>query len=148
MEISDLTQLLPPFQGNSESFALLCLRLVWGVVLLFYGRPMFNNPFHWMDMGKPSGIPAIFQGLGALSVFGGGIAIILGFLTPLAALGLVISMAIALYLHLSEGVPLMKERPDAAGKTYEASLVYLAIALLFVLMGAGRFSLDFLLFGH
>jgi putative oxidoreductase len=101
-----------------------------------------------MDMGKPSGIPAIFQGLGAFSVFGGGIAIIFGFLTPLAALGLVISMAIALYLHLSEGVPLMKERPDAAGKTYEASLVYLAIALLFVLMGAGRFSLDFLLFGH
>jgi putative oxidoreductase len=65
---------------------------------------MLNNPLHWMDMGKPSEISKIFQDLGAFSVFGGGIAIILGFKTSLAALGLVISMAIA-FLFMGESNP-------------------------------------------
>ncbi len=147
-QLTFLEPFFPPFHEGLESWGLLCLRVVWGTVLLFYARPMLNNPLHWMDMGKPSGIPAFFQALGAFTIFGGGLAMIFGLLTPLAALGLTVAMAIALYLHLAEGVPLMKDRPDAPGKTYEAALVYLAIAILFVLEGAGRFSLDFLLFGQ
>ncbi|MEB3191731.1 MAG: DoxX family protein [Snowella sp.] len=148
MPIQNLTQFLPSFPGNLESVGLLCLRLVWGIVLLFYARPMLKNPLGWMDMGKPSGIPGLLQGMAVMTILGGGLAMILGFLTPLAGLGLAVAMAVALLLHLKEGVPLMKERPDAPGKSYEASLVYLAIALLFVFLGAGRFSLDFLLWGH
>jgi putative oxidoreductase len=151
MQLQNLTnflnQFLGHFPGGLESWGLLCLRVIWGVVLLFYARPMLKNIWGWMDMGKPSGIPAPFQALGAMTIFGGGIAMILGFLPPLAALALTGSMAIALYLHLSDGVPLMKERPDAPGKSYESALVYLAIAIMFVLSGAGKFSLDYLIFG-
>lgn len=146
--LTNLKSFFPPFHEGLEPWALLCLRLIWGTVLLFYARPMLKNPLHWMDMGKPSGIPAPLQALGAFTIFGGGLAIILGLLTPLAALALTGSMTIALYLHLRDGVPLMKERPDAPGKSYESALVYLAIAILFVLEGAGRFSLDFLIFGR
>jgi putative oxidoreductase len=140
-----LISLFPAFHQGPESWGLLCLRGVWGVVLLFYAVPMFKNVWGWMDMGKPSGIPAPLQALGAFTICGGGIAMILGFLTPLAALALSGSMAIALALHLKDGVPLMKPRPDAPGKSYESALVYLAIAIMFVFTGAGQFSLDYLI---
>lgn len=137
--------LFPAFHEGFESWGLLCLRLVWGTVLVFYARPMLKNPWGWMDMGKVSGIPAPLQGLGAMTILGGGITMILGLFTPLAALVLTGSMTIALVLHLKDGVPLMKERPDAPGKSYESALVYLAIAIMFVFTGGGQFSLDFLL---
>ncbi|MEM6433208.1 MAG: TQO small subunit DoxD [Cyanobacteria bacterium P01_D01_bin.115] len=70
-----------------------------------------------------------------------------GFLTPLAALGLAGAMAIALALHLLQGTPFVKATPDAAGESYDNSLLYLAIALLFVFLGSGVFSVDYLLFG-
>lgn len=149
MIIENLTAYLPEFHGGLEGFGLLILRVVWGVSLLFYGFPMLKNPWGWMDMGKPkpSGIPSFFQALGALTIFGGGVAMISGFFTFLAALGLSGSMTIALFLYLSNGVPFMKEKPDAPGTSYDTSLVYLAIALMFFFVGPGKFSLDFLLFG-
>jgi len=147
MELSSLTYLLPPFHGVLESWALLSLRVIWGIVLVAYGLPMLKNPFHWMDMAEPSGFPGILQALGALSVFGGGLAIISGFLTPLASLGLAFSMGVALVIHIANGKPFMKEKPDDPGVTYEASLVYLAIAIMFIFVGPGRLSLDYLLFG-
>ena len=83
----------------------------------------------------------------ALTIFGGGIAIIAGFLTPLAAFGLTSAMAVALSIHLANGVPFMKP-PDAPGVSYEASLVYLGIAILFMFVGPGSLSLDSLLFTY
>lgn len=147
MEIQNLTQYLPPFLDGFGGWGLLVLRLIWGTVIVFYGWPMVKNPLHWMDMGgKPSGFPSFLQAIGALTIFGGGIAIIVGFLTPLAALGLAGAMAVALSLHLANNEPLIKQSPDAPGESYEASLVYLAIAVLFLFVGAGNLSLDSLLF--
>ncbi len=145
--LQTFTSLLPPFHTGLESWALLTLRVIWGIVLLAYGLPMLKNPFHWMDMPKPSGFPGILQLLGAVSVFGGGLAMISGFLTSLAAFGLAFSMGIALFIHISNGKPFMKERPDSPGQSYETSLVYLAIAIMFIFVGPGRLSLDYLLFG-
>jgi putative oxidoreductase len=148
IDIENLSNYLPVFHGGLEGLGILILRVIWGIALVFYSIPMLKNPWHWMDMGKPSGMPAPLQGLGALTIFGGGIAMISGLLTFLAALALSGAMGIALSLNLAKGVPFMKERPDAPGQSYEASLVYLAIALMFVFVGPGMFSLDFLLFGR
>ncbi|BAT56910.1 hypothetical protein NOS3756_59220 (plasmid) [Nostoc sp. NIES-3756] len=144
MAIQDL---FPPIIDGFQGWGLLVARLIWGTVIVLYGWRMVKNPLHWMDRGgKPSGFPAFLQAIGALTIFGGGIAIIAGFLTPLAALGLAGAMAVALWLHISHGEPLIKPQPDAPGDSYEASLVYLAIALLFLLTGPGHLSLDSLLF--
>jgi len=147
IDLPSLVNYLPEFHGGTEGIGILILRVIWGITLIFYGLPMLKRPWTWMDMPKPSGIPGFFQGLGALTIFGGGIAMVSGFLTFLTASALTGAMGFALVLNLIKGIPFMKERPDAPGTSYEASLVYLAIALMFVLVGPGMFSLDFILFG-
>ncbi|MEO1148449.1 MAG: DoxX family membrane protein [Cyanobacteria bacterium J06638_22] len=148
MSVQTLTQYLPAFLGGAIAWVLLGLRLIWGAILISYSLPMIKNPLHWMDRGEQSsGFPPLLQAAGAFTIFGGGIAVIVGFLTPLAALGLAGAMAIALALHLLQGTPFVKAAPDAPGESYDNSLLYLAIALLFVFLGSGIFSLDYLLFG-
>jgi putative oxidoreductase len=147
MTIQSMTLYFPAFLDGFGAWALLGLRLIWGALLLNYSLPMAKDPLHWMDMGgKPSGFPGFLQALGALAVFGGGIAITVGFLTPIAAIGLASAMIFALVLHLISGHPFVKPTPDAAGESYDNSLLYLAISLLFIIFGPGVFSLDALLF--
>jgi putative oxidoreductase len=149
MVILNLTPYLPVFFDGSIAWILLGLRLIWGLILINYSYPMISNPFAWMDLpGKvPSGFPPLLQLMGAVTIFGGGLAIIAGFLTPLAGLGLAFAMLIALGLHLLHGVPFAKPSPVAPGASYDDSLLYLAIALLFVFLGSGTWSVDYLLFG-
>jgi putative oxidoreductase len=147
MEMQNLPHYLPQFFDGFQGWGLLVVRLVWGTVIMFYGWSMVKNPLHWMDRGgKPSGFPSFLQAIGAFTIFGGGIAMIAGFLTQLAALGLAGAMAVALLLHLANSAPFIKQQTDAPGESYEASLVYLAIAVLFLLVGPGNLSLDSLLF--
>lgn len=147
MEWQNLTQYFPPFLDGFAGWGLLLLRLTWGTVIVLHGVPKIKNPLHWLDLeSKSAGFPGFLQAIGAFTIFGGGIAMIAGFLTPLAALGLASTMAFALWLHLKDGNPLIKQQPDAPGDSYEASLVYLVIALLFFIVGPGRFSIDSLLF--
>lgn len=147
MELQNLLPYFPPFLDGIAGWGLLILRLIWGTVIVLYGLPMIKNPLHWLDLsGKPSGFPGFLQALGAVTIFTGGFAIIAGFLTPLAALGLASAMAVALGMHLKNGNPFIKRIPDAPGDSYEASLVYFAIALLFLFVGPGSLSLDSFLF--
>jgi putative oxidoreductase len=145
MDIQNLFHYFPPFLDGMRGWGLLILRLVWGVALIFTGWPMVQNPLHWLDLdGKPSGFPGFLQAIGALTIFLGGAATIAGFLTPLTSLGLTGAMAIALAMHLARKAPFIKP-PESPGASYEASLVYMAIAILFFVIGPGNLSLDFLL---
>lgn len=136
--------LFPNEVGIRGSIGLLLLRLVVGTAFVFHGWPKIQNAFHWMDAMGGQEMPGVLQALAALSEFGGGIALALGLLTPLAALGIGGTMCGALGLvHLRMGHPFV-----AAGKpSYELAAVYLAAAILFLLVGPGRLSLDALLFG-
>lgn len=148
MFIDNFTQYFPAFSDGITAWILLGLRLIWGIILINYSFPMIKNPLHWMDKGsESSGFPPFLQLLGALTIFGGGIAIVTGFLTPLAALGLAGAMIIALSLHLIKGNPFVKSAPNAPGESYDTSILYLALALLFVFFGSGTLSLDYLIFG-
>jgi putative oxidoreductase len=99
---------------------------------------MIQHPFQWM--GPEAHVPGIFQALAALSEFGGGLAWILGLLTPLASLGLLFTMAYAVYFHLSHGDPFVSMSPG--GMAYQPALLFASIALLLILGGPGQFSLD------
>lgn len=136
--------LFPNEVGVRGSIGLLVLRLVVGTAFVFHGWPKIQNAFHWMDAMGGQGMPSALQALAALSEFGGGIALALGLLTPLAALGIGGTMSVAIGLvHLRMGHPFV-----AAGKpSYELAAVYLAAAMVFLLVGPGRLSLDALLFG-
>jgi putative oxidoreductase len=137
--------LYPSEIGGRGAVGLLLLRVVMGAAFLFHGWPKIQNPLHWMDAMGGSGVPGALQAAAALSEFGGGLALILGLLTPVAALGIACTMATALgMVHLRMGHPFV----GAPGQpSCELAAVYLAAAILFLLLGPGKLSLDTFLFG-
>lgn len=112
--------------------ALLIARVLIGTAFLIHGSSKIINPFAWMGADAP--VPAIFQGLAALSEFGGGIALILGLFTPLASLGIIVTMCVAVITHVGRG--------DGFVGGYEPALEYLGMVILIFLLGPGRFSVD------
>ena len=119
------------------------LRVVVGTAFVLHGWQKIENPFHWMDQ-FPNAPPAFLQGLSVLAEVGGGAALILGLLTPIATLGLACDMFYALaFVHLAHGDPFVAA---GNGPSYERALVYLAVSAAVMLVGPGRFALDAMLF--
>jgi putative oxidoreductase len=136
--------LYPGFFGGRVGLGLLLLRVVMGTAFILHGWPKIQEATHWM---KPPAVPqpAIMQALAAFAEFGGGIALVLGALTPLAALLLAGTMVGALVLvHLPANHPFVGQ----GGPSYELAAVYLSAAVMFLLTGPGQFSVDAQLFGR
>lgn len=132
-----------PEHSSFGDVALLLLRLVVGAAFMLHGWGKIQQPFGWM--GPESNVPGLFQALAALSEFGGGLAWVLGLLTPLASLGLTFTMAVATSLHA-----FVRHDPFVSmdgGASYEPALGYLCVALLLMALGPGRWSLDQQVFG-
>lgn len=132
-----LTSVRANSTANATSTGLLLLRLMLGGALMVHGFGKIQTPFAWMPPEAP--IPGILQFLAAFSEFFGGLAMILGLLTSLASLGIIVTMAVAAFFHISKG--------DGFVQGYELALVYLVIALSICLMGPGKYSLDMKVFG-
>jgi putative oxidoreductase len=137
---STLSRLFTPeLQSTRASLGLLALRLLAGTALMFHGWGKIQSPFGWM--GPDSGIPGILQALAALSEFGGGLALVLGLLTPLAMLGVLFTMGYAAFIHISGGDPFVGQP-----RSWEPAGLFFVIALAVLLAGPGRYSLDAKLF--
>lgn len=135
----------PTVQSCKVSWALLLLRVVMGLAFMHHGWGKIQHPFSWMPPEAP--IPGIFQFLAALSEFGGGLALVLGAIVPLAMLGLAITMLVATCMHAFA----MKDPFVASGpgqSSFEPALVYFCVAVLLMMMGPGKFSLDRKIFGE
>lgn len=130
-------------QGNIGSLSLLFLRLVAGLAFYYHGYGKMISPFTWM--GVDASIPGFLQFLAALAEFGGGIFWIAGLLMPVASIGLAVTMLVASSLHFFIlGDPFV----SMEGGSYELALIYLAVSLVFLTFGPGKFSLDRLIFGE
>lgn len=128
--------------ASGQSLGLLILRLVVGVAFVLHGWPKIQKPTSWMG----DAIPGIFQLASALAEFGGGIALIVGVLTPLVTLALAINMAVALMIaHFPKDQPFVGGGP---GGSFELPLVYFALMLALFTTGPGRYSLDAMLWGR
>ena len=124
--------------------ALLLIRVVAGLAFTMHGWGKIQNPFGWM--GPDGFAPGIFQALAAISEFCGGLAWIVGFLTPLASLGILSTMAVAFSYHaFMRGDPFVSM---TGGPSSELAALYFSVALLLMATGPGRFSLDRKLFGR
>ena len=130
----------PATHDGRTSFGLLALRVVTGLAFIQHGWPKIQNPMGWMGPDAP--MPGFLLALAAVAEFGGGIALILGLLIPLATLGLLCTMAVAMYTHISRGDPWVGQ----GGPAWELASIYFTIALLLFLAGPGRYSLDAQLF--
>ncbi len=128
--------------GWLGSTGVLLLRLVMGAAFMLHGWPKIQNPMGWM--GPAATMPGVLQLLAALSEFGGGMALIPGLLARLASLGIACVMVVALAtVHLPHGDPFVSKTGEPS---CELPSVYLACAIVCLLLGPGRFSLDAILF--
>ena len=138
-----MKQIFGEFIGGRAAFGLLVLRVVAGAGLMMHGYPKIQKPFGWMGDG-PGAAPGFLQALAALAEFGGGAALILGLLTPLACLGVICTMGFAI-LVAHKGDPWIK---PGAKATFELASLYLLIATTLLITGPGTLSLDANLFGR
>ena len=129
--------------GGLGGVGVFFLRLAFGVALMSHGWSKIQNPFGWMSK-MPSAPPGFLQALAAVSEFGGGLALVVGLLFPLACFGIMCTMFVAILTHKLQGQPFVSLQQGA--KTYEDAGIYFVIALAFFLLGPGRVALDALLF--
>lgn len=127
-----------------EDLALLVLRLVLGGVFIAHGA---QKLFGWFGGPGLKGTAGFFDQLGikpgstmallaGLAEFGGGLLVLVGLLTPVAALALIAVMLTAiLRVHLANGFF------NTSGG-YEFNLTLIAVAVALLIAGAGAYSLD------
>lgn len=129
------------FVGPKASIGLLFLRLVAGLGMVMHGFPKLAHATSWM--GAESWAPGWLQAIAVACEVGGGALLALGLLTPLACLGMLGVMATAMFaVHIPAGHPFVAK----GGPSYETALLYFAIALSFLMVGPGLFSIDALIF--
>jgi putative oxidoreductase len=131
--------------GGAGSVGLLVLRLVVGAAFIIHGWPKIQNATTWMN-GFPGAPPPYLQAAAAVAEFGGGIAWIIGFLTPLFSMMIACTMAVAAFtVHIPKGDPFVSTQ---GGASFELAAAYFAVAVCLLLVGPGQFSLDYCLFGR
>lgn len=135
--------LAAPRHAAFSDIALFIVRAVAGIAFMMHGWPKIQKPFDWM--GPESFAPDILEALAAVAEFGGGLAWILGLLTPLASCGIASTMVVAFWMHaVMRGDPFVSAK---GGPTYELAAIYFCVAVLLFAMGPGRLSIDRMLFG-
>src|SRR2546425_2696485 len=135
--------------ATDDNPATLILRLVLGVVFFAHGAQKllgwFGGPGFSGTMGMFTGylhIPAPLAFLAIAAEFFGGLGLILGFLTRIAAFGIAMNMVVAIALvHSSFGF-FMNWTGTQKGEGFEYHLLVLAITAFLMIRGAGEFSAD------
>jgi putative oxidoreductase len=135
------TLIFPAVSHPRLSWALLILRLFVGVAFIQHGSGKLMHP---AEFAAEFGIP-VWLGLATmLTQLIGGILLIIGALTPLAALGIAGTMIIATVFLINSGEPFI----NPAGHSWENSAFYLTAGICLALSGAGPWSLDAWLFAR
>ena len=135
--------------ATDDNPATVILRLVLGVVFFAHGAQKllgwFGGPGFSGTMGLFTGylhIPAPFALLAIAAEFFGGLGLILGFLTRVAAFGITVNMLVAIAtVHRSFGF-FMNWTGAQKGEGFEYHLLVLAITAYLMIRGAGAFSVD------
>jgi putative oxidoreductase len=127
--------------------ALIAVRIALAWIFIYYGAGKLFGSFNGLGIHgtalyfantahlRPGGFFAV---LGGVIEFGGGIALALGLASRLAGLALIGDMVMAtITVTWANGINSEKLNPG-----YELNLALGVLALVIVLLGAGRFSLD------
>ncbi|MBE3125896.1 MAG: DoxX family protein [Acidobacteria bacterium] len=135
--------------ATDKSFSGTALRVLLGVVIFPHGAQkllgwfggggfnasmrMFESSFH---------IPTIFALLAILAESVGAVALIAGFFTRIAALAISVNMVVAVALiHAKVGF-FMNWGGTAKGEGFEYHILAMAIGIVLMIMGGGRWSVD------
>lgn len=137
--------------GTHPSFAALVLRVVVGIIFIAHGYPkLFKKEFgpkgfsmFLRNLNIPQ--PTFFAYVVGISEFFGGILLIAGLLTRLAAFLIMCIMVVAMWKVKFKTGLLAKSMEGGWVGGYELDLALWAIATALVVSGGGVFSLDQLL---
>ncbi|HEY3321081.1 MAG TPA: DoxX family protein [Planctomycetota bacterium] len=120
------------------------LRAVLAATFILHGsEKLFGGVNGFAGMLTKMGVPApgVMAWVVVIAEFGGGIALALGLLTRLAALGLMVNMAVAIAtIHIHQGFQMHAVNNQPAGWEWQAALFCMALCLF--MRGAGPLSLD------
>ena len=124
-------------KGLSASVGLLLLRVAVCSVMLTHGMPKLLNFSTLSQTFDPLGIGGgLSLGLVVLAEAGCSISILFGFLTKLAVIPLIVAMCVAVFVvHGGD-----------AFAAKELGLLYLSVFSALFFLGAGRYSVDWVLF--
>jgi len=125
------------------------LRVVAGIVFFAHGAQKMLGWFGGYGFSGTMGfftgtlhIPAFFAFLAICAEFFGGLGLILGLLTRIAAFGIAVNMAVAVVTVHSQFGFFANWSGTQKGEGIEFHLLALAILAFLMIRGAGAFSLD------
>lgn len=135
--------------ATADDGKLLVARLALGIVMFPHGA---QKVFGWFGGYGFSGtmrfftdtmhIPWIFALLAILAEFLGSLGLIAGALSRIAAFGIAVNMAVAAILvHLPNGF-FMNWYGNQQGEGYEYQILAVGLAVIVMLFGAGKLSID------
>lgn len=130
---------------DRHDIALLMLRVIISVIFLAHGAQKLFGMFGGPGLDAVAGSMArnglkpgmFFAVLGGVSEFGGGLLLLIGLLTPLAALVIAGIMIVAI-ATVTGGSGFI----GARGVGYEYNVLLMVASLALVIAGPGRLSLD------
>jgi len=141
--------MLRKFLVTDDNAATAILRLVLGVVFFAHGAQKMLGWFGGYGFSGTMGyftgtahLPAVFAFLAIAAEFFGGLGLIFGFLTRIAAFGISVNMLVAIAtVHGAMGF-FMNWTGAQKGEGFEYHLLVLAITAFLMIRGAGAFSID------
>jgi putative oxidoreductase len=137
---------------TNNSFAPTLARLSLGIVMFPHGAQKalglfggygFNGTMNFFT--QQMHIPAVFAVLAIAAEFLGSLGLITGFLSRIAAFGIAVEMVVAVVMvHAANGF-FMNWFGNQKGEGFEYHLLTLGVALIVIIYGAGKLSVDALL---
>jgi len=124
------------FLDRLQPLGFLALRVVLGVIMIAHGYgKVFGGLHKHAEFVASLGIPGWMAYLSAGAEFLGGILLVIGLITRIAAVAVCINMLVAIFkVHLHNGLL------GQAGYQFPLALAAMAFAIIFT--GAGPISLD------
>jgi putative oxidoreductase len=127
-----------------QPLALLVMRLALGVVMVAHGsHKVFGGLHHHAQTVASLGLPAWLGYVSSFTEFLGGLLVLAGLFTRVAAFAITINMFVAIWkVHWHNGLMGALDRPG-----YEFPLGLAAIAFALIFFGAGPIAFDHVLRG-
>jgi putative oxidoreductase len=135
--------------NTNDDFTVFVLRILLGVVFFPHGMQKLFGWFGGYGFTGSMGfftdnlhIPAIFAFLAIMAEGLGSLGLITGLLTRVAAFGIAVNMAVAVYmLHWQNGF-FMNWFGNQKGEGFEYHILVIAIAIALMIKGGGKWSAD------
>lgn len=127
-----------------QPLALLVVRLSLGAIMIAHGyHKVFGGLHNFTHMVGSMGLPVWLGYVAAFTELLGGLLIVAGFFTRVAAFALCVELVVAIWkVHLHNG---LMGAPDRPGYEFPLAVATLAFALIF--FGAGPIAFDHVLRG-